>query len=236
LPDRSNEAFSPADFLEFQREAGSFAHLAGYRAGPVNLTGRGQAQRINGAGVTANFFAALDVAPQIGRTLDPRYDEPGKPLAVLSDSLWRRQYGANPSIVGKAIYIDGSPRIIIGVMPARFEFPYECEIWTLSRFAVPEYPLAPNINRSNDRGGHYFDIVGRLKPGVALRQATAEAETIALQLKRHYGNDEEAVGAALVDLRDDLVGPSKPALWILLAAVAMLLLIACVNVANLLLA
>jgi putative ABC transport system permease protein len=110
-------------------------------------------------------------------------------------------------------------------MPAGFEFPAECEIWTLSRFAVPEYPLKPTVDRSSDRGGHYFETIARLKPGVTVAEAQAETEAIARRLKRQYGNDEEAVGAAVVALREDLVGKTKPALLILLAAVTMLLLV-----------
>ena len=121
-------------------------------------------------------------------------------------------------------------------MPAGFQFPAECEIWTLSRFAVPEYPLAPTIDRSNDRGGHYFEIIARLKSGVTMAHAQAESEALARRLKHQYGKDEEAVGAAVVGLREDLVGETNPALLILLAAVTLLLLVACANVANLLLA
>jgi putative ABC transport system permease protein len=234
--DGSKEAWSPADFLDFRRELGSFAYVAAYREGPLNITGRAQPQRVNGAVVTADFFAAMRVEPQIGRTFDPGRDKPGVPLAVLGDSLWRRQYGADPNIAGKTLDIDGQPRTIAGVMPAAFQFPAECEIWTLSRFAVPEYPLAPTIDRSHDRGGHYFDIVARLKSGVTIAHAQAESEAFARRLKRQYGNDEEAVGAAVVGLREDLVGQTKPALLLLLAAVTLLLLVACVNVANLLLA
>jgi len=234
--DLDRAVWSPADFLDFRRELGSFAYLAAYREGPLNITGRDQPQRINAAVVTADFFAAMSVQPQIGRTFDPRRDKPGVSLAVLSDSLWRRQYGADPNIAGKTLDIDGQPRTITGVMPASFQFPAECEIWTLSRFAVPEYPLAPAIDRSNDRGGHYFEIIARLKSGVTIAHAQAESEALARRLKRQYGNDEEAVGAAIVELREDLVGQTKPALFLLLAAVTLLLLVACVNVANLLLA
>jgi putative ABC transport system permease protein len=236
VADGSKESWSPADFLEFRRQSASFAYLAGYREGPVNITGRDQPQRINGAGVTADFFAAMNLQPRLGRTFDPHRDTPGTPLAVLSDSLWRRQYGADPNITGKTLDIDGQPRTIAGIMPAGFAFPAECEIWTLSRLAVPEYPRAPTVDRSNDRGGHYFDILARLKPDVTVAQAQAETEAIARRLKRQYGNEEEAVGAALVGLHEDLVGQTKPALLILLTAVTMLLLVACVNVANLLLA
>jgi hypothetical protein len=126
--------------------------------------------------------------------------------------------------------------MIVGVMPPDFQFPAECEIWTLSRFAVPEYPLTPTVDRSSDRGGHYFQVIGRVKSSVTLAQAQAEAEAIARRLKRQYGNDEEAEGAWVIGLREHLVGQTKPALLILLTAVTLLLLVACANVANLLLA
>jgi putative ABC transport system permease protein len=236
LADGDEAAWAPADFLDFRRHLASFAYLAGYREGPVNITGGDQPQRINGASVTADFFAGMNVQPRLGRTFDPQRDKSGTPLAVLSDSLWRRQYGADPNIAGKTLDIDGEPRTIAGVMPAGFQFPAQCEIWTLSRFAVPEYPLTPTVDRSNDRGGHYFEIIARLKSGVTIAQARTETEAMARRLKRQYGDDEEAAGAALVGLREDLVGQTRPALLLLLVAVTMLLLVACVNVANLLLA
>ncbi|MGH9695208.1 MAG: ABC transporter permease, partial [Bryobacteraceae bacterium] len=236
LADGTTESWAPADFLDIRRQSGSFAYLAGYREENFNLTGRDRPQRINGASVTADFFAAMQVQPQIGRAFDPGHDKPGTPLAVLSDSLWRRQYGADPNIANKTLAIDGEPRTIAGVMPAGFQFPAQCEIWALSRFAVPEYPLTPTVDRSNDRGGHYFEIVARLKSGVTIAQAQAETGAIARRLKRQYGDDEEAVDAAVIGLREDLVGQTRPALLVLLAAVTMLLLVACVNVANLLLA
>lgn len=105
----------------------------------------------------------------------------------------------------------------------------------LSRFAVSEYPLAPTIDRSNDRSGHHFEIIARLKSGVTMTQTQAESKSMARRLKRQHGNDEEAVSAAVVGLREDLVGQTRPALLMLLAAVTLLLLVACVNVANLLL-
>jgi len=236
VANKEKDAWSPADFLDFRRELSSFQYLAAYREGSLNITGYDRPQRVHSAAVTAYFFAAIKIPPQIGRTFDPQRDKPGLPLAVLSDSLWRRQYGADPYIAGKTLDIDGQARTVVGVMPAAFQFPDDCEIWTLARFAVPESPLAPTVDRSNDRGGHYFQIIARLKSGVTMAHAEAESEAVAQRLKRQYGNDEEAEGAAIVGLREDLVGETRPALLILLAAVTLLLLVACVNVANLLLA
>lgn len=121
-------------------------------------------------------------------------------------------------------------------MPQHFQYPPESELWTAARFAVPEHILRPDVDQSNARDTHYFFAIGRLRPGISLEQARAEAGTIARRLKQQYGSDEEASSAALVTLHDDLIGPARPALMILLGAVALLLVIACANLANILLA
>lgn len=131
--------------------------------------------------------------------------------------------------------LDGEPRTIVGVMPPSFDYPRECEVWTAARYRVPEHALRPDLDQSAIRDSHYFFTIGRLRPGVARAQAQAEADTIVARLAKQY-KDEETNQAAVVSLQDDLVGHTRPALLVLLAAVALLLAIACANVANILLA
>src|SRR6185312_5055980 len=207
-----------------------------YREYSFNLTGQDRPERVSGAIVTPDFFSVLAVHARLGRTLLTGQDKPGARTVVLGYSLWKRRYGGDPEVAGKPIDVDGEPRTVVGVMPQYFEFPAGTELWAAARYAVPEQPLNPLKDFSNVRDSHYFDIIARLKPAISMRQAQTEAETIARRLGQQYGKDEEAVGATLVGLHDDLTGPSRPALLLLIGAVALLLLIACVNVANILLA
>ena len=228
---------APADFLDLQRQSSSFADLAGYRALPFNLSGNGNPERVDGVIVTSNFFSVLGVQPLRGRTILPELDRPGgTSVAVLSYALWQKRFGSDPATVGRAIEIDGESRTVVGVMPPGFAFPVNAELWISSRFAVPPHPLKRDDDPSAIRDAHYFDSVGRLKAGVPLAQATAEIDTIAKGLKQQYGDGEEGDGAKVVPLRQDLVGQTRPALLILLGAVTLVLLIACANVANIILA
>ncbi len=231
-----NSALSPATYLDFHRQSRAL-DLAGYRLSPFNVTGQDRPERIAGAVVTPDFFGVLGVQAQLGRTLTRELDKPGAARAVvLSYALWQRRYGGNADVLGRQILIDGEPRTVVGVMPRFFQYPEESELWTAARFAVPEHILRPDLDQSNIRDSHYFDTIGRVRPGFSLAQAQAEADTIARRLKQQYGSNEEASSAALVTLRDDLIGPARPALMILLGAVGLLLMIACANVANILLA
>jgi putative ABC transport system permease protein len=235
--DRQNDDPAPADFLDFRRESSSFAYLAAYRGLPFNLSGNGLPERVEGTVVTSDFFAALGVQALRGRTILPDLDRPGgTSVVVLSYGLWQRRFGGSADIVGRAIDIDGELRIVVGVMPLDFAYPAGSELWTSSRFAAPPHPLRPAEDPATVRGSHYFESFGRLKPGVTLGQAATEVDTITKRLKQQYGNDEDGFGATVIPLREDLVGETRPALLILLGAVALVLLIACVNVANIVLA
>ena len=231
-----NGDLSPATFLDFRRQSRTL-DLAGCRPAQFNVTGQDRPERIAGAVVTPDFFRVMGVGARLGRTLTASLDAPGAPRAVvLSYAFWQRRYGASPDVLGRQILLDGETRTIVGVMPPFFEYPPTSELWTAARFAVPEHALRPSLDQSNIRDSHYFDTIGRVRPGFSLAQARAEADTIARRLKQQYKDDEEASGALLVTLHDDLIGPARPALMILLGAVALLLVIACANVANILLA
>jgi predicted permease len=234
---KQDDTMAPADFLDFHRASSSFSHLAAYRELPFNLSGQGEPERVKSAMVTSDFFSVFGVDAFRGRTISQQIERPGvASVAVIGFGLWQRKFGGDPGIIGKAVNIDGELRTIVGVMPQGFAFPAETELWTSSRFAMIPHPLRPLEDPSALRGIHYFDVVGRLNPTVTIAQATAESDAIARRLRQQYGDDEEAAGARVISLRQDLVGETRPALLILLGAVALVLLIACVNVANIVLA
>jgi putative ABC transport system permease protein len=235
--DKQTDDPSPADFLDLRRQSSSFAFLAAHRSLPFNLSGNGQPERVEGAVVSVDFFAALGVQALQGRTMQPDLDPPGgTSVAVLSYGLWQRRFGGAANTIGRAIDVDGVSRIVVGIMPPGFAFPAATELWTSSRFAVVPHPLRPTENPAALRGSHYFQSFGRLRPGVTLAQASAEVDTITKRLKQQYGDKEDGFGATVIPLRQALVGETRPALLILLGGVALVLLIACVNVANIILA
>jgi predicted permease len=227
---------SPADFLDYQKEVRSFEHLAAFRENSFNLAGEDRPERVAGTVVTPEFFAVIGKQTQLGRTLVPEQDQPGGPRTmVLSYSLWQRRYGGDPSIIGKSIYLDGTPRIVVGVMPQNFQFPGQSELWASALHAVPDQPLNPTADLSTDRDAHYFATIGRLRAGVTLKQADSETSTIARRLKQQYPVEED-VDASAISLHEDLVGETRPEMLMLLGAVSLLLLIACANVASIQLA
>lgn len=231
-----NVPVAPADFLDFRERCTTFEHMAAFREGNFNITGEDQPERIAGVIATPDFFSVLGVRAELGRTLVPERDKPGgQPVAVVSYRLWQKRWAASPRVLGQSITIDGEQRIIVGVMPKGFQFPAESDLWLSSRFAVPEHPLKPQVDQSTVRDSHYLEVIGRLRPGVTLKKANAEIATVIESLKRQYGLEAD-IGAVAVDLHDDLVGKTRGTLLLLVGAVLLLLLIACANVANLLLA
>ncbi len=236
LEDGDTSTLSPADFLDFRRDCRSFENLAGYRGSTFNVAGQDSAERIQGAVVTPDFFAVMGMRARLGRTLDRVSDAPGRPrTVVLSDAFWRRRYAANPAILGQVLNLDGEALTVVGVMPHEFQYPPLSDVWVPARFAVPEHVLRPDLDQSAVRDSHYFFSIGRLRPGVRIAAAQAEADLIARRLRKQYP-DMEADRAALVPLDQELFGKAQSPLDILLAAVGLLLLIACANVANLVLA
>lgn len=230
-------SLAPADYLDYRDQAKCFENLAAYRQDPFNLGGQNRPERVQGALVTSNFFSVLRVPAELGRTLDAAQDKPGGSRnVVFSYSLWKRRYGGLPSILGQTVSVNGEPVTVVGVMPASFTYPGNAEMWMAARFRVPEHPLRPFVDLSTSRGSHYFDIIGLLKPGLTIRQAQAEVDVIAGRLREQYKDEEEGEARVLVGLRDDLVGNTRPAIFILLAAVSVLFAIACANVANIVVA
>jgi putative ABC transport system permease protein len=220
---------SPQNFLDIAGAARSFESLAAVDGGSTTLTSGGAPERVEGAEVSASFFDVLGVKPELGRGFVAGENEPGRSkLAVLGRALWTRRFGADPTLVGRTIDVDRQPYLVVGVAPAGFSYPEGAEIWT---------PMEYDVRfRSKSRGAWYLDVVGRLKPGVSVAAAASEVSTIAARLAREYPDDDAGLGGTALSLQEALVGRSRPALLLLLGAVGLVLMIACVNVANLLLA
>ena len=222
------------DVLDWRAQSGAVEHIAAYATAAVTLTGRGDAASIPMAVVTPDIFPLLGVAPIAGRVLGPDDDRHGaERTAVISESLWTRSFARDASIVGKAALLDGDPIVIVGVMPARFEFPFDSEnppqIW------MPVLASRFSAQWADQRGASFLKVVGRLGSGVALAAAQSELSGIAARIDA--ANPRNGThGIVIRPFQDVLVKNYRPALVALLGAVAAVLLIACANIANLLLA
>src|SRR4051812_5012762 len=222
---------SPANFLDWQKQAQSFTGMAAMAERSFNLTGVGEPERLDGRRVSANLFELLGVPAMLGRTFVPEDDKPGSHVVLLSYSLWQRRFGSDPAVIGRALTLNGESYTIVGVMPQLVQLPgYENvsdQLWV---------PIAFPSEEAAQRGNHFLEVIARMKPGVTLKQAQAEMETIAARLEQQYPEYNMRIGAVVVPLHEQVVGDIKPALLVLLGAVGFVLLIACANVANLLLA
>ncbi len=234
FPGMTTFTVSPANFLDWRSQNHVFEGMSAYGFGRYTLTGTGHPEALTTCAVTYGFFSILRAQPLLGRVFLPSEDYPGHDHEiVLSYGMWRSRYGANPGIVGQNIELNGEKYNVIGVMGPGFEFPivtdpnYRPQMWK---------PLAWTDQERAVRDNHNYDVIARLKPGVTLKQAQAEMNTISDRLAQQYPGDDKGWGAIAIPLRDDLVGDVRPALLILLGAVAFVLLIACANVANLVLA
>ncbi|HKQ77448.1 MAG TPA: ABC transporter permease [Blastocatellia bacterium] len=224
-----------ANFLDWRAQNTVFEHLAAIRTRQSNLANDGQAERIETAIASANFFEVFGARPQAGRLFTPADEQAGhEPVVVLSHRLWQRRFGGAESVIGQQMILDGGSYTVIGVAPAGFRYPDKTELW------FPPLRLAPEINATFDvtqtRGFGYLSAVGRLKPAVSLEQAKAEMETITTRLRKQYPETNNNRFNRVVSLQTHLVGDTKRSLWLLFGAVGCVLLIACANVANLLLA
>ncbi len=228
-PEIPREEASLPDFLDWQQQNSVFESMAAATQSSINITGEGEPERIIGARVTADFLPTLGVAPVVGRNFLAEEDKPnGAHVAILSHGLWQRRFGGDPGIVGKTIDLSGTQYSVIGVMPASFKLP------GLSRMDVIA-PLAADPTQAGRRNDFLF-VVGRLKPGVAVPAAEAEMKAIAARLEQQYPGTNTSWTVELVPIHELMVEKLRPALLMLLGAVALVLLIACANVANLQLA
>jgi putative ABC transport system permease protein len=227
-PDRVGGTTSPPDFTDWRRDNAVFTELGGFVEGSYSLTGEGAAEQIPGASVTGGFFGVFGTRPLHGRTLTVEDDAIGGPdVVVLSHALWTRRFGASPGVVGKPITLEAKPYEIVGVMPAGFDFPLQAELWVPIRFTARDL--------ETQRGAHYIDVVGRLKPDSTLDQARANLRTVAGRLAEQYPSTNRDSSASVHRLRDAVVGSVRQSMFVLLGAVGLVLLIVCVNVAGLVL-
>jgi putative ABC transport system permease protein len=223
-------AVAPPNYVDWRRDSSSFEFMASVARGTFNYTGGAEPERLDGARVAAPFFAVFGVQPALGRTFLPEDDVPGKAHAVvLGHGFWMRRFGGDRNILGKALTLDGQPYSVIGVMPEGFQFPTRVELWLPSEFTPQD--LGPGA-----RGAHYLRVLARLKPGVSLGQAQAEMTGIANRLQEQYPKMNKGWSALVISLNEATVGKIRATLLVLFGAVGFLLLIACANVANLLLA
>ncbi|HEV8579050.1 MAG TPA: ABC transporter permease [Thermoanaerobaculia bacterium] len=223
----------PMEFTEYSRWNRSFASLGAYVTGAVNIAGKGEPVRADAAFATAGLFKALGVDAEVGRAYSLAEDLPNtEKVVVLSDGLWRRAFGGDRNVIGQRVKVDGVERTVIGVMPPGF---------TIGDDRIAAWiPLALDPAKPGFRGNHYLFLVGRLKPGVSLAQARGEMNGLLARWKRELPDDHtpdpQRHRLIIQPLLDDLVGGVRPKIRLLLGAVGLVLLIACVNVANLLLA
>jgi putative ABC transport system permease protein len=233
----SSEDASPANFLDWAAQNSVFSAMACVRGSPRNLFGAQQPERVRATMASAQFFSLFETPPIVGRTFGSADAKPGNArVIVLSHSLWSRRYGANRGVIGQDLVLDGEKFTIIGVMPPSFSPGDYAEAWLPSPWDVPVHPLAPNDNPRPMRDRIYLQAWARLKPGVSLAQAQAQMSAIAQRLEKQYPNENRDTGITLMPVHEEMVGPLRPMLLTLLGAVAFVLLIACSNVANLLLA
>jgi putative ABC transport system permease protein len=228
-----NDSLSAADFLDIQGEATTLRHVAGYREDISDVTGSGTPNRVRGVQTTAAFFEVFSSPPLAGRMYTPA-DEGRGALAVLSEGFWRRQYGARADIIGTQIRINGVPTEIVGVAPAALRHPHEAEVWMLTPGRVPVSPIP--TDGDDDRDVQYFTAVARLAPGAAPGDANAQLQAIGARLAEQFPdtNGGESFGAR--PFAASMVADVRTGLLVLLGAVTCVLLIACANVAGLMLA
>ena len=219
--------FSYPDYQDYQQNS-VFTGLAGYTGGGAILSGSGEPESVPAARASANFFSVLGVDPIVGRTFQDGEDKPGGPkVTVLTYGLWQRKFGGDPNAVGKQLTINGESYTVIGVLPQTFQFALRpADLWL---------PYQPTPNQLSRRFMHGTNLIGRLKPGVSANQAQSELSVIASRIEQQFKDSHAGTVATLVPLQEEVVGNVRPILFVLLAAVGFVLLIACANVASLLL-
>jgi len=227
------DSFSAADYRDLKKDATSFAALAGFRSDIVDMTGRSEPVRIIGMQTTAAFFDAFDAAPLLGRTYHEATDKPGAAVAVISETTWRQQFGSNPAVIGTQVRLNGAPTEIIGVVPEYLRHPQKSDVWMLSPFDVPTSPFGVDGNDSRDI--HYFGVVGRIAHDRQVVEAQQQLKSIGDQIARDQkGNAGSTFRGE--PLASSMVADVRTAMLVLLGAVGFVLLIACANVAGLLIA
>jgi putative ABC transport system permease protein len=224
-------AASAANFADWRAMSQSFESMAvysGFDKVGFNLTGDGRAERLTTCGVGEGFFEVFGVRPQLGYWFEAEHDVPGKDhVAILSDGFWRRRYGGDPGIVGRSIELDGESYQVVGVMPPQFQYPPKVDLWL---------PLALSAEKWQSRTVRTLQVRARLKEDVSLQQAQAEMDLIGDRLEAQYPGSNQGFGIVAFDMHERTVGNVRPRLLLVFGIVLLVLLIACANTANLLLA
>jgi putative ABC transport system permease protein len=224
---------SPPEFADYRAQNQVFSAVACYASLGLNLTGGGEPERITATYVSASLFPVLGVQPVAGRIFWPEEDQPGhNQVVMLSHGLWQRRFAGQTRVIGQTITLNGRSHTVIGVMPASLQFLHpETEVWKPMGFTAEDLS-------ENERGSHYLSVIARLRPGVTERQAQADLAAIARRMQQQHPTvyqENSGWGATIIGLHAELVGDVQLALWVLLGAVGCVLLVACANVANLLL-
>jgi putative ABC transport system permease protein len=228
FPGLTTFSVSAANYIDWEKQNHVFERMAICTGRDFTLTGGQTPEQVEASAVSSGFFATLGVQPMLGRVFYAEEDQPGRSnVVVLSHRFWQEHFGSNADIVGHNINLDGQSSLVAGVMPPSFRFPEFAQMWT---------PMAWTDKERAVRGEHHYVVIARLKPGIDVKQAQAEMSTISDRLAQQYPEDDKGWGAVVVPLHEDLVSDVRPALLVLMGAVAFVLLIACVNVANLALA
>jgi hypothetical protein len=227
------ESRGDVEYVHWQAESKAFDHLAAYIPDSITLTGRGEPERLDVVRATANLFPLLGVAPQLGRAFTPEEDRPGAArVVILSHAFWQRGFGADPGVIGQSLRLDGESRLVIGVMPPGFKFIRKADVLLPRALNVPQV-----LAREPGDSLYVGYIIGRLKQGVSPDQARLDLEAILRRFKSpNQKGPGDPVQARVTLLRESLVGPLRLGLLALFGAVAFILLIACADVANLMLA
>ena len=229
-PSFDQSSISFPNFLDWHKDNHSFSGLGAFRPEEYNLTGAGEPERLHGHQISANFFPALGISPILGRDILPEEDQPGGvPVAVIGDGLWKRKFGLSRDVLGKGITLNGKVYTVVGVATSRITGLSDTDVYV----PMGQWTDTTFLDRHISMGTH---AIGRLKPGVTFEQARADMNSVAQNLAAAYPDADKGSGITLVPLKTDVVGSVRGILLVLLGAVSFVLLIACANVANLLLA
>ncbi len=241
MPGSDQRSVAPGNFVDWRDQNKSFQELAATFYGNFNVTGDGEADRVDGSTVTSNLMKVLGVRPQLGRSFEAEDDNhQDRNLVMISHGLWQRRFGGATDVVGRTMIVDELPHTIIGVMPEGFQYPQRSQMWVLgrNRGAIPLSLIAqvPDNDWTHERDAHFIGVIGRLRPGVTLSQGQSDIAGITRRLEEDFPKTNGGLGSNLVPLHTQVVGDVRKTLFILLGAVGLVLLIACTNVANLMLA
>ena len=235
--DNPRRAVAPANFLDWRKSTTAFSGLAAFDDFSATLTGHGEAQRVRAASTSANFFDVLGVQARLGRVMVADDDRPGAPrVAVLTDGLWNRLFGGSPNAIGQTMILNSIPHTIVGVLPPDFAMQMvgDSEVWMTGDRGIPRsFPFPGDITTVRD--SHIIAVIGRLAPGFSREQAQAQVTAVMSELSTRHPDTNAGLGAHVRPLHEEVVGDIRPVILLLQMAVALLLLIACANVAHLLL-